>query len=138
MEAGGRLVHDVDVTGPGPLGGEPEALRFAAGEGGQRLTQAQVADAHVDQEPQAAPDARSSVAEPLQPASGARCVVGRPHPENAGGNESQFALPTQEAEPRLTQPVGEDEYRASSVIGDPVDMVVSAIYGRDARQGISR
>ena len=33
-----------------------EALRFAAGEGGQRLAEAQVADAHVDQELQAAPD----------------------------------------------------------------------------------
>ena len=32
VEAGGRLVHDVDVTGPGQLGGELEALRFAAGE----------------------------------------------------------------------------------------------------------
>ena len=36
LEAGGRLVHNVDVARPRQLGGELEALRFAAGEGGQR------------------------------------------------------------------------------------------------------
>ena len=60
VEAGGRFVHDVDVAGAGQLGGELEALRFAAREGGQRLAEAQIADAHVDQELQAAPDAGAS------------------------------------------------------------------------------
>ena len=48
VEAGRRLVHDVDVSGPRQLGGQLEALRFAAREGRQRLAEAQIADAHVD------------------------------------------------------------------------------------------
>ncbi len=60
MEAGRRLVHDVYVAGPGHLGGEFEALRFAAREGGQRLAEAQIAHAYVDQELQAASDSGAS------------------------------------------------------------------------------
>ena len=60
MEASGRFVHDVDVAAPRQFGGELEALRFAAREGRQRLAEAQIADAHIDQDLQAAPDASAS------------------------------------------------------------------------------
>ena len=60
VETRRRLVHDVDVARPGQLGGELEPLRFAARKGGQRLAEAQIADAYVDQKLQAAPDAATS------------------------------------------------------------------------------
>ena len=41
------LVEDVDAALVGHVGGQLEALAFAAGEGGERLAEAEVAEAHV-------------------------------------------------------------------------------------------
>src|SRR5438105_4940 len=50
VQAGGRLVEDVKRAarvGPSQLGRELDALRLAAGEGGGRLAQGEVVQAHV-------------------------------------------------------------------------------------------
>jgi hypothetical protein len=52
VQAGGRLVQHVDGPAGGPalqFGGELDALRLAAGQGGRGLAQPDVAQAHVDQ-----------------------------------------------------------------------------------------
>lgn len=60
MSAGWRPVVGY-VAAPRQLGGQLEALRFAAREGRQRLAEAQIPDAHVDQELQAVPRCRRFV-----------------------------------------------------------------------------
>ena len=53
VEAGGRFVEDEEraaVAFGGEVGGELEALRFAAGERGRGLAEAEVVEADVDQE----------------------------------------------------------------------------------------
>ena len=52
MEAGGRLVEDVDVSLPGHLGGQLQPLSLAAGQGGQRLADREVAEPDVGEPPQ--------------------------------------------------------------------------------------
>src|ERR687893_1778480 len=47
VEAGGRLVEDVDVALLGHLGGQLEPLPLAAGQGGERLAEAEVAESDV-------------------------------------------------------------------------------------------
>jgi hypothetical protein len=47
VQAGGRLVEDVDAALVAHLGGQLEPLALAAGERGERLAEAQVAEAHV-------------------------------------------------------------------------------------------
>ena len=47
VQAGGRLVEDVDVALLAHLGGEPEPLPLAAGQRGERLAEAEVADPDV-------------------------------------------------------------------------------------------
>ena len=47
VQAGGRLVEDVDVALLGHLGGQLEPLPLAAGQRGQRLAEGEVAEADV-------------------------------------------------------------------------------------------
>src|SRR6185295_12707339 len=57
MQAGSRLVEDVERAARGAarqLAGELDTLRLAAGERGRRLTEAQVAEADVDEHAEAA------------------------------------------------------------------------------------
>jgi hypothetical protein len=52
MQTGGGLVQDVERAARGPLGqltGQLDALGFAAGEGGGRLTQFDVAEPDIHQ-----------------------------------------------------------------------------------------
>src|SRR3712207_6638406 len=47
VEAGGRLVEDVDAALIGHVGGQLEPLPLAAGERGERLAEAEVAESDV-------------------------------------------------------------------------------------------
>ena len=47
VEAGGRLVEDVDTALVGHVGGQLEPLPFAAGQRGERLAEAEVAEPNV-------------------------------------------------------------------------------------------
>ena len=61
VQAGGGLVEDeqrAGLGGPDDVRGQLEALGLAAGQGGDRLPQAQVVEAHPDQRPQPARDLR--------------------------------------------------------------------------------
>src|SRR5690606_16081927 len=52
VQAGGRLVEDVDVGLVAHVGGQLQALALAAGERGQRLAEGHVPQAHVRQSPE--------------------------------------------------------------------------------------
>ena len=58
VQADGGLVEDVQHAheGRADLGGEPDALAFAAGEGGRAAVQRQVVESHVHHEPEALAD----------------------------------------------------------------------------------
>ena len=64
VEAGGRLVEDVDVALLGHLGGQLEPLPLAAGQRGERLAEAEVAEPDVGQ--------------PVEDLVGGRACVPRP------------------------------------------------------------
>ena len=49
VQAGGRLVEDVDLALLGHLGGQLEPLPLAAGQGGQRLAETDITEPHVRQ-----------------------------------------------------------------------------------------